>query len=280
MSSQLHGMGDLVKRLERIAIECGEKPQKEVAPRDEFVHLKQQTYALLEECREDIRERQALLQRRGNCVETIQKGHLIRQRLEELRRAPPKLQELHKRAQSKRGAAARKEELQMRYQDIRVLKKQVDEVNELFQNLSAGGDGVTASDPAGASSPAAKLFGLRRAANGNEEDNKRLLNEDEQQAMARIGERDRTIDRHLDEVGKVVDRLNPLAHTIGATAERQKTRLEAVGTDVEKADQDLQALSKRVTEVIKYEKNTTCACQLVLGIAFLCCLGFIFQQLQ
>ena len=71
---------------------------------------------LLEEARKDIHERQKLLNKRGNCTETIQKGHNVRQALEELRQALPKLQALHKKAQNQRGAKARKEELQARYQ--------------------------------------------------------------------------------------------------------------------------------------------------------------------
>lgn len=128
MSTQLHGIGECLTRLEKIAEECGEK-QAQAVEKDEFLRVKQRLYVLLEETRDHIHERSTLLKRRGNCHETITKGHSIRQNLDEMRKCLPRLQELHRKAQNKRGAAKRKEELQARYKDIRILKRHVDEVS-------------------------------------------------------------------------------------------------------------------------------------------------------
>eukprot|EP00434_Breviolum_minutum_P018968 symbB.v1.2.016725.t1/scaffold1271.1/size203481/15 len=292
MATQLHGIGDLIKRLEAIAEACGEK-KKEDQPKDEFLRLKQRVYVLLEEARKDIHERQKLLNKRGNCKETIQKGHSVRQALEELRqlsdchrcshwiemridwrRALPKLQALHKKAQSQRSAKGRKEELQARYQDIRILKRHVDELNELF----VSGAEETA--------PSATLFGrpdgvggLRDLARASAEDTRRDLTSQEEDALAAMKRRDEDIEKQLSEVGQALGRLDPLARQIGQTAERHRLRAEALTAEVDKTEGDMQTLNKRVTEVMRYERNTSCCCQLVLMVVLLCCVGFIFQQL-
>lgn len=282
MSTQLHGIGDFVKRLERIAEECGEQPGKQKKEKDEFLRTKQRIYALLEQVREDILNRGTLLRKRGNCYETIQKGHAIRQSLDELKKSLPKLQELHKRAQGKRGAGSgqKKDELQMRYNDIRVLKRHVDEVNELFTSSTTGTDAPGAGS---SGDPQASLFGLRDAARGGgrgDVDGRRALSAEEEDALSSMKRRDQDLDRQAAEIGRVVERLDPLAREIGSAAERSRLRAEAMTTDVEKAEEDLKQLNKRMAEVMQYEKNTNTCCQLVLGIALLCCVGFVFQQLN
>lgn len=271
MSTQLHGIHDFIARLEKIAEACGEKQVKDAVEKDEFLRVKQRIYVLLEQTRDDIHERSSLMKQRGNCHESITKGHTIRQNLEELRRCIPKLQELHKKAQNKRGAAKKKEELQARYKDIRVLKRHADEVNELF--LSHGNAGSGAGMQAQAS-----MLGLREHAR-NPEDAKRLLTSEEEEALANMKKRDAEIDAKVAEVGLIVERLDPLARQIGMTADAQRRRAEAITTDVDGADQDLRALNKRIDEVMKYQKNTTCCCQMVLLVVLLCCAGFVFHQL-
>uniref|UniRef100_A0A6T1NH22 t-SNARE coiled-coil homology domain-containing protein n=1 Tax=Alexandrium monilatum TaxID=311494 RepID=A0A6T1NH22_9DINO len=277
MSTQLYGIADFVKKLEVIAEECGEKKPKEAEQKDEFLRTKQRMYTLLEETRSNIHERETLLRKRGNCYETIQKGHLIRQHLEELNTSFSKLQELQKRAQGKRMTGAKKEEHQARYQDIRILKKHKDEVQELSQHTSAGLHAPAAASGAGAQP---SLFGLRDAARGGEESARRLLTTEEQEALDQMKKRDMEIDKQVSDLGGVLGRLDPLAREIGSSAERQRIKAEALGTDVEDAEKDLESLNKKVAEVLKYEKNTNCCCQVFLLIALLCCVGFVFQQLQ
>lgn len=274
MKTQLHGIGDLVKRLEAIADACGEQKSKEDKPQDEFLRLKQRVYVLLEQGRNDIHERQKLLSKRGNCTESIRKGHDVRQALDELRASLPKLQALHKKAQSKRGAKAKKEELQARYQDIRVLKRHVDELNELFQRSQNEAHGQEA-----APTTLGKSLGLRDLGRASEEDTKRNLTSQEEDALAAMKRRDEDIEKQIEELGQAVGRLDPLARQIGQTAERHRLRAEALGAEVDKTEGDIQQLNRRVNEVMRYEKNTHCCCQLVLIVVLLCCVGFIFQQL-
>lgn len=274
----LPGIGGYVQRLEKIAQECGEKQAGEAVEKDEFLRVKQRIYALLEQCREDIHDRAALLKRRGNCHETITKGHAIRTGLDELKASLPKLQELHRKAQSKRSAARHKEELQARYKDIRVLKRHVDEVHELFASVS----NATAEE-----SPCVKasLLGLREdpvqfVPAARPEDTRRGLTADEQEALAAMKKRDAEIDKQVDQLGKVVERLDPLAKQIGVTADRHRIKAEGLTSDVEQADQDLKGLNQSIDEIMKYESNTNCCCQLTLLIVLLCCMSYVFQQLS
>jgi len=92
--------------------------------------------------------------------------------------------------------------------------------------------------------------------------------------------RDGELDQQVGEIGKVIERLDPLAKQIGVTADRQRIRAEGLNTDVSKAEHDLESLNKRVTDIMKYEKNTNFCCQMVLGVSLLCCVGFIFQQVS
>mmetsp|Transcript_48425 Transcript_48425/g.138382 ORF Transcript_48425/g.138382 Transcript_48425/m.138382 type:complete len:282 (-) Transcript_48425:233-1078(-) len=280
MPTQLQGIGEFLKRLEKIAEDCGEKPAKGAEPKDEFLRAKQRMYQLLEEVRDSVHDRQILIKQRGNCYETIQKGNTIRQHLDELNRLYMKLQELHKRGQGKLIGGVRKEEQQARYKDIRVLKKHKDEVHELFLNSNSSIDVSGNSSFGTAGGPQATLFGLRDAARSSEDDSRRLLSADEHEAIAAIRKRDAEVDAQVGELGKVVERLDPLAREIGSAADRQRIKAQAITEEVDNADKDMEALNKKISEVMKYEKNTNCCCQVALLVALLCCVGFVFQQLQ
>jgi len=272
--SLLPGITEYVKKLEKIAQDCGDKPvtREAALEKDEFLRVKKRVYVLLEETREAIQERSTLLKRRGNCHETITKANTIRQNQDELKRSLPKLQELHKKAQNKRGASRQKEELQARYKDIRVLKRHADEVADLW-----------ASNSGGAENHSERLLGSREETvigRARTEDTRRALSAEEEEALATMKKRDLELDDHIGEIGLIIDRLDPLARQIGLTAEQQRLKAEAITGDVEKADQDLLAMNTSIEKVMKYEKNTNCVCQMMLLLVFLCCLGFVLHQLD
>jgi len=267
-------MSDLIRRLEAIADACDEKARKDAAhEKDEFLRVKRRVYTLLESSRSDIHDREALLKKRGNCFETIQKGHSIRQSLDELRQSMPRLQELHKKAQGKRSAGRKQEELQARYKDIRILKRHVDEVHDLFLRSSVEG--------ASGSEPAAQLLGLRSAAYApaSGENSRRTLTDEEKTAFEHMKRRDEELDKEVAELGLVVERLDPLARQIGVSADHMRQRADNMNEDVAQAEKDMQLLNKKITEVMRYEKNTNGCCQMVLCIALLCCVGFVFNQI-
>eukprot|EP00435_Cladocopium_sp_Y103_P034590 s840_g8.t6 len=135
--------------------------------------------------------------------------------------------------------------------------------------------------------PSANLFGrpsgvgggLRELGRASAEDTRRDLTSQEEDALAAMKRRDEDIEKQLSEVGQALGRLDPLARQIGQTAERHRLRAEALTAEVDKTEGDMQTLNKRVTEVMRYERNTSCCCQIVLMVVLLCCVGFIFQQL-
>eukprot|EP00913_Durusdinium_trenchii_P028550 g26777.t1 len=133
--------------------------------------------------------------------------------------------------------------------------------------------------------PSAQLFGkqnlpaLRDSARASAEDTRRDLTAQEEDALAAMKRRDEDIEKQLSEVGQALGRLDPLARQIGQTAERHRLRAEALSAEVDKTEGDMQTLNKRVTDVMRYERNTSCCCQLVLMVVLLCCVGFIFHQL-
>lgn len=286
MASTMPSIHTLIATLEKIARECGERPaQSAEVAKDEFLRLKSHMYSLLTEVRESVLQRQALLNKRGHCHETIERGHIVRKQLDELKKSLPRLQEIHKKAQQKRGAkktAAKKEELNMRYQDIRNLKRRVDEVTQLFHGESLrahDGPGGALRDAAGGAggAPAATLFGRPEA------DARRdcgPLSEEDRGEIDRLRARDKTNDQTVEEIGGVLNRMAPMVGHIGQVAEHQRKKADNLSTDIEKAQTDLGEMNKRISEVIRYEKNTNLCCQLLLGLVFMCCVGFIFQQLN
>jgi hypothetical protein len=276
MSTALHGINGYIKRLEAIAEQCGEKKAGNAEAqqiKDEFTRMKLRMYLLLEEIREGVHERQALMKRRGVCTETIQKNVDNRQKYDELKRTLPQLQQVHKKAMGKRSAERNKEELQNRFRDIRVLKQHVDEVHELIEG------GNLEQAPSLPDGPAAALFGnsLRETARG---EMNRNLTDEEKEELAKMRGRDAEIDKQVGEIGMVVERMKPVAEQIGATAKLQKEKADATSAAVDKNTEEIKKQNEFVKEIIKYEKNTQCCCQMVLGIVFLCVIGFVFHQLK
>lgn len=196
--------------------------------------------------------------------------------MDELKKSLPQLQQLHKKACGKRKSTQNKEELQKRYEDIRMLKRHADEVHELIEGTNANMEDVSFS---GSCDPHASLLGLREAGRADP-DTKRLLNDEEQAELAKMRGRDQEIDRKVGEIGGIVERMVPIAQQIGITAEQQKAQADALADSVDKNQKEIVRQTEVTKELIKYEKNTTLCCQLVLGMLLLCVVGFIFHQLN
>lgn len=221
MATQLHGIGEYVKRLEKIAEQCGDKVQKDAVQKDEFLRHKKRCYELLVQVREDIAERSSILKKRGNCYETIQKGNNIRQQLTELKETVPKLQQLHKKAEKKWGANKRKEELQERFQAIRLLNRDVKEADELFLSCNAAGTEAASLLGGGDDGLEARMFGNLRLT-AAEEDNNREMTGDEQAALEKIRGKDKDIDGRIAELVDPLERLRNMAGEMGQSADRTK----------------------------------------------------------
>lgn len=254
--------------------------KKDAANKDAFCRTKEQTRSLIEQSRSLLRERTALLQKRGTCYETIQKGHTIRQNLGELTQLLRHLQELHKRAQGKRwNAAKNKDELKARYEDIRNLKRFVEELNNDFLSANSG---MEVPEHGRAS------LGLRDAGDAcrikihaaRPEDCTRKMTEQEEETLSRWRERDADLDKDLDAICNGIDRLKPVAMEVGRQANLQSAKLAPMDQDLDKANEDTVQMNKKLTEITRYDKNTNFCCQVVLGVALLSCVGFVFQQLN
>jgi len=273
MSSSVHGITKYIKRLEVIAEACGEKKVAAAVEKDEFIRMKSHMYLLVTEIRDGVHERKNLISRRGICHETITKGHECRSKMQELQRSLPQLQQLHKKAMGKRNASQKKEELAARYQEIRLLKKHVDEVRDLLE-----GQGENMEDPMAGAGVSAQLLGLRSTA-GVKGETGRAMDGEEQQAMADIKARDANIDAQLGEIGNVAERLGDIAHTIGHEAQKQKAKADALQEGIEQNTTEIVRQTEFTKEIIRYEKNTTFMCQMVLGLLLLCVVGFICKQI-
>lgn len=269
MSSCVHGITAYIKKLEEMAEYCGEKKVAQAVEKDEFIRLRVTMYNLIKEIREGVHERQALM-KKGISQETITKGHDNRMKLRELQQSLPKLQELHKKASGKRKAAQQKDELQARFQDIRLLKRNMDEVRELIEGANMS------EDPTLRTTSAATMLGLREAARG---ETGRAMNEEEQQALQGMRDRDKQIDQEVSKIGQVVERLGDLAENLGTVVDSQKQLADKLHTGVEENTAEIKRQVEYTKEIIKYEKSTTTCCQMVLGLLLLCVVGFIFHQM-
>jgi len=277
MSTQLHGMHSYMERLRKIAEACGDKRAKDADPRDAFQLQKAKMYQMLQEVRDNTRSRHELIAKRGNCHETINRGHTIRKQLEELKRMIPQLQDMHKKAQNKRSARKEenKEELKSRYEDIRNLKRLIDEANDMFSNSAQRLSQTGTEDLA----PGPTLFGLRGACEACVDD-RRGMDYDEREMLKRWKDRSEGQDKMLGQIGNGLERVKNQALEIGFSAERQTAKAEGLTADVSAADEDLKKMRKRLDEVMRYEKNTNLCCQLILGLSLFCCIGFVVQQLN
>lgn len=277
ISTQLHGMHNYMERLRKIAEACGEKRPKEKETRDAFQVQKVKMYQMLQDVRNNTRSRHELMAKRGNCHESINRGHTIRKQLEELKRMVAQLQEMHKKAQNKSSArkAENKEELKSRYEDIRNLKRLIDEANDMFSN-SAHQSWVAG---VGNGPPGPTLFGLRGAGDASAHD-KRDMEDDERNLLKKWRGRNENFDTMLEQIGNGLDILKNQTQEIGFSAGRQTDTAERLTVDVSVADEELKKMHKRIDEVMRYEKNTNLFCQLILGVALFCCIGFVVQQLK
>mmetsp|Transcript_51209 Transcript_51209/g.94739 ORF Transcript_51209/g.94739 Transcript_51209/m.94739 type:complete len:258 (+) Transcript_51209:62-835(+) len=241
---------------------------------DEFTRVKVRMYEVLQEVRENIRQRQALLMSRGNCMESIQKGHAVRQQMQELNESLTKLQAIL-RKQGKRSRRDNAEQNEGMYRDLRQLKKHVDEAQALFEGQlehvhipELSPDGLRPT-----------LFGnsLRAAAQGERD---RDLTDEERACLDEMQRRDKELDNDLGKIGLVADRLGQVAVEMGNSAARTKDKVEGINHNVERENHKMEAMNKRIEEVIRYERRAVCGCRTFLVMAVLCVIGVIILQLN
>lgn len=276
MSTCLHGIDAHIKKLDAIAIKCGQKEvDKEEKSKDEFINKKREIHKLVEEVREGCVERKKILDRRGICHETITKGHDNREKLRRLQMVYGDIQALHKKTTGKRRPGQSKEELHARWEDIRTLKKLVDNCRESVEGGNFNEDPTLTE-----SAPRAQLFGLREAGQARgDPDTKRAMNEEEEQALAAMKARDEAIDEQVGQVGDVLDRLKDVGLHMGEEAERQKRKIDEIDVLVDKNSTEIKRQDDVAKSIIQYQKNTDSCCKMVMGLMILAVVGVVFKQM-
>mmetsp|Transcript_44749 Transcript_44749/g.103511 ORF Transcript_44749/g.103511 Transcript_44749/m.103511 type:complete len:255 (+) Transcript_44749:61-825(+) len=240
--------------------------------KDEFTRIKVRMYELLQEVRENIAQRKALIKSRGNCMESIQKGHAVRQQLQELNESLTKLQAIL-RKQRKRIGRKSAEVNEDKYLQLRQLKKLVDEAQALFDGEL---DHVSIADDIGLKPT---LFGnssLREAAKGERD---RDMTDEERRALDVMKQRDQDLDIELGKIGLVAGRLGEVAAEMGVSADRQKEKVENINNNAERENQRMEMMNKKIQEVIKYERRAICGCRSFLIFALLGVVAVIVLQL-
>lgn len=278
--SSLHGLDELVKRVERIQYECGsadrDRKSKDDLQKDEFLRLKQGMYSALYAVLEAIRERQALQRKHGNCIEAIQKRAFIDDKLKQLDGDLRRMQEVY-RLQSQKKHKFTDEELESRFQDVQVLKKKLEEAKATYRN-----QGTVTDDELKTITEMRRGLGLNPQTGVPLDleagDSGREPTEEEKAAMGKWQQRDQDFDRQLEVIGDGVDRLGQIAERIGQTAQKQNVMLSEVHKKMDKNNTSVQQLNQKIKKVMSSQKNSTFFCRLVLVIVLLGCIGFVYQQ--
>lgn len=271
------GINGFELKLKEIAEQCGEKLiDKEPGERDEFNRLKGEMHLVYGELREGVQERHQLMKRRGNCQETIQMRQKNWQKFEKLKSNLASMQAINKKAMSKRDKK-KKEEVSARIQDIRVLTSMLNEAKELIEGAGTEQDATLGGLGGG---PSTTLFGSGLREAGRCDPNAgRALTAEEQEELEKMRNRDKQIDDEVGIIGGIVERMKPMAQQIGIEAEKQTKKANVIAEGVEKNTQEILRQNKYCQEIMRFEKNTQCCCQITLMILLLCVVGFIMNQL-
>ena len=103
---------------------------------------------------------------------------------------------------------------------------------------------------------------------------------DEHAAVQRWKARDEQFDEMLDQIGLVVDRLNPIVTQIGEAASRQGIVAQELEKKAERAESDFVKMNKRIKVIMQTEKNSTFICKLIMFVILLTFLGILAQRVN
>lgn len=281
----LPGLGGLIKKVEFIQAECGEKNPEEGTKKekkDDFLEMKGQMLSVLQVIRNTVRERAQIQKKYGNNYQVIDKTAKIREQIAKVDQLMPKLAQIQM-----RQAKSRKfdeQEKEARKEDIRLLTKQLEECRmaiqtnrelesddeeEDFQNFERNGEFEN-----GARNRTELLI------NSFEVDKTgRAMTQAEEDAVKKWKDRDKQFDEMLDQIGTVCDRLNPLVAQIGEAAQRQDQQAQHLQNRVEKHENTLQSMSKKALHIMKQEKGTSFICKITLFVVLFIVLGVIVRRI-
>jgi hypothetical protein len=206
---------------------------------------KKEMSKLLEEIRNDIlMQISAQKSCNGECVEASNASQRIEIKFDELERQLLHIRQLHKQIRDEQPNRRSQVEHQEGYQIIRDLRLHIDEARQTFLNNQC----LTAK--------------LRNASRNSESasaaaqevptsENRRAPTEEERSALASMRQQDMKLDSCAAEVGQAVERLGELASQIGVSANRQNAHAHTILEDVDAANQDVKAVSRRVGRMLR-----------------------------
>ena len=298
-SSMLGGIHDLQRRLAQIEESClGAVNASEDSPEkmDKFLQLKVSITNDLTDMRGKIADRIALQREHGQSVEVITLTAQIRSLEAEITKNFDKLKEVYRR-QCDGGIfvfsrnTSNAKELSARYQQLDNLAFQIEEAKKVFLT-GALPTAVSASAPGGPESPGSGGLSLRDRLFGKTEgdlqsDNEKKgprqyrsdgLDEHEEEALSRWQAADQEMDRDLEQVGQVVERLGEVAGEISMQAQKQAKMMDMLKERTDRASTGLRQVSIRVRQIMDTERKSTFACRIILLLILLALGVWIWER--
>lgn len=253
---------------------------------DEFSRLKAKMYLDLESIRILIRERKVIINRKGNNVESIERGIMITGEIKNLQTNFKRLADLYtKQCKNRKGKFENidEKELEQRYNDLAVLKRQIMDCKSNAKScatttgLGKGESGGVEEYRTLTELRSEKLQRERDERNNQTttetitgDDHTGLWNkheeEDQQKYIQKWKKQDQEFDTHLSEIGQAIDRISEVAVQIGEKAEVGSEMVKELQTQADEATVELKLVNSKLKAVMLKQNNTTCCCRVVLGV--------------
>jgi hypothetical protein len=285
-SSLLTGIHDLQRRLTQIEESClGSVNSQSDSPEkmDKFLTLKFTISADLTEMRGKIADRLSLLKEHGQSFEVITLTSQIHALESEIDKNFLKLKETYRKqcdggifVFSKNTSNAK--ELSARYALMDNLAFQIEEAKKVFLtgSLPSGNTAASATvaSESGGLSLRERLFG--KAAEEPKEQQKGprqyrtdKLDEHEQEAVSRWQAAEIDMDRDLEAVGHVVERLGEVAGEMSMQATKQSKMMDMIKERTDTASTGLKQVSVRLRQILDTERKSTFMCRVILLLILL-----------
>ena len=295
-SSMIGGIHDLQRRLAQIEESClgsvnasSDSPEK----MDKFLQLKVAITGDLTEMRGKIADRIALQREHGQSVEVITLTAQIRVLETEIQKNFDKLKEVYRR-QCDGGIfvfsrnTSNAKELSARYQQLDNLAYQIEEARKVFLTGAVPGVGgaVDEAGPAGTESGGLslreRLFGKTKeeeeVKKGPRQYRTEGMDEHEQEALGRWQAAETDMDRDLEQVGQVVERLGEVAGEMAMQATKQGKMMDMIKERTDRASTGLRQVSVRLRQIMDTERKSTFACRILLLLILLALGVWIWER--
>jgi hypothetical protein len=297
----LGGIHDLQRRLAQMEESClGAVNESNDSPEkmDKFLQLKFSITNDLTDMRGKIADRIALQKEHGQSVEVITLTAQIRSLEAEIQKNFDKMKEVYRR-QCDGGIfvfsrnTSNAKELSARYQQLDNLAYQIEEARRVFSTGTlpqAAVAGVLAAEAesagTGGLSLRERLFGKSKTEEGTGEGRAKgarqyrtdALDEHEQEALGRWQAAEQEMDRDLEQVGQVVERLGEVAGEISMQAQKQGKMMEMLKERTDRASTGLKQVSIRLRQIMDTERKSTFVCRILLLLILLALGVWIWER--